>query len=383
MRSFIGAFKAVSRCIPGYATLVSPLEDAIKGLQGSQTINCSQDLHQVFRKAQEALKFPRTLTIPRPSDRLLMTVDASPKNKGLGATLFIIRDGERMVAEFFSFKLKEYQLSWLPCEYEALAIATGIQHYAAYIRESNHPLVVFSDNKPCVQAFQNLCKGQFSASPRISSFLSTVSSHNVTISHLKGESNQTSDFNSRLPIECANTSCQICKFVNAISTTVVNSVTVDEVLSGTGNMPYLNSSAWVAAQHDCSQLRRTYAHLTQGTRPSRKTRNVKDLRRYLQVSTVNSNGVLVVKKMDPFLHERELIIVPTFVLPGLLTALHLYFGHATSSQLQKVFNRRFYAIKGDAAIKNVTDSCEQCASMEKFPIELLPQRPISSPDNHG
>ena len=185
MRSFIGAFKAVSRCIPGYATLVSPLEDAIKGLQGSQTINWSQDLHQVFRKAQEALNFPRTLTIPRPSYRLLMTVDASPKNKGLGATLFIIRDGERMVAEFFSFKLKEYQLSWLPCEYEALAIATGIQHYAAYIRESNHPLVVFSDNKPCVQAFQNLCKGQFSASPRISSFLSTVSSHNITI-HLHG-----------------------------------------------------------------------------------------------------------------------------------------------------------------------------------------------------
>ena len=85
------------------------------------------------------------------------------------------------------------------------------------------------------------------------------------------------------------------------------------------------------------------------------------------MATVNSNGFLVVKKMDPFLHDRELIIVPTFVLPGLLTALHLYLGHATSSQLQKVFNRHFYAIKGDAAIKNVTDSCEQCASMKKFP----------------
>ena len=87
--------------------------------------------------------------------------------------------------------------------------------------------------------------------------------------------------------------------------------------------------------------------------------------------------------MDPFLHESELIIVPTFVLPGLLTALRLYFGHATSSQLQNVFNRHLNAIKGDAAIKNVTDSCEQCASMKKFPRELLPQRPTSSPDNPG
>ena len=141
MRSFIGAFKAVSRCIPGYATLVSPLEDDIKGLQGSQTIIWSQDLHQVFRKAQEALNFPRTLTIPRPFDRLLMTVDASPKNMRLGAILFIIRDGERMVAEFFSFKLKEYQLSWLPCEYEALAIATGLHQgtiHSLFFRTINH-----------------------------------------------------------------------------------------------------------------------------------------------------------------------------------------------------------------------------------------------------
>ena len=58
MRSFIGAFKAVSRCIPGYATLVSSLEDAIKGLQGSQTINWSQDLHQIFSGGFEVSTYP-------------------------------------------------------------------------------------------------------------------------------------------------------------------------------------------------------------------------------------------------------------------------------------------------------------------------------------
>ena len=159
MQSFIGAFKTIARCIPQYAALVSPLEVVIKGMQGSDTVTWSPDLLQAFKQIQETLKFPRTLTIPRPSGKLLMAVDASPKNKGLGATLFIIRDEKKHLAEFFSFKLKSYQLRWLPCEYEALAIATGIQHFFPYIRESNHPLVVYSDSKLCVQAYHNLCKG--------------------------------------------------------------------------------------------------------------------------------------------------------------------------------------------------------------------------------
>ena len=36
MRSFLGAYKALSLCIPKYASLVSPLEDSVKGLQGSE-----------------------------------------------------------------------------------------------------------------------------------------------------------------------------------------------------------------------------------------------------------------------------------------------------------------------------------------------------------
>ena len=91
MRSFIGAVKALSKCIPNYASLVSPLEDAIKGLEGKQGLTWSSELHRAFDSVQTALKSSKTLTIPRSSDELLMTVDASPVNKGLGATLFVRR----------------------------------------------------------------------------------------------------------------------------------------------------------------------------------------------------------------------------------------------------------------------------------------------------
>ena len=153
MRSFIGAYKALSRCIPRYSSLMSPLESCIKGLQGSQKILWSDDLRNHFREAQAALKSPSILTIPKPSDKLILTVDASPVNDGIGSTLFVVRHGKRCIAEFFSLKLKTHQAGWQPCEMEALAITAGVRHFEPYIRESEHPLQILSDSKPCVQAF--------------------------------------------------------------------------------------------------------------------------------------------------------------------------------------------------------------------------------------
>ena len=70
MKSFIGAFRALSRCIPMYSLLLAPLEDSVKGLQGAQLIQWSPQLDSYFSTAQASLKSPRTLTIPVPSDKL-------------------------------------------------------------------------------------------------------------------------------------------------------------------------------------------------------------------------------------------------------------------------------------------------------------------------
>ena len=83
MRSFIGSYKAVSRCIPKYSSLMSPLENSIKGLLGSQLITWTDELLEHFRKAQEAIKSPAVLTVPKPTDQLILTTDASPINDGI------------------------------------------------------------------------------------------------------------------------------------------------------------------------------------------------------------------------------------------------------------------------------------------------------------
>ena len=79
-----------------------------------------------------------------------MTVDASPVNDGISASLFVVLQEKRLIGECFSLKLKSHQTKWQPCELEALAITTGVKHFFPYIRESVNPLQILSDSKPCV-----------------------------------------------------------------------------------------------------------------------------------------------------------------------------------------------------------------------------------------
>ena len=378
MRSFIGAFKALSKCIPKYASLVSPLEDSIKGLQGQQKIQWNSCLNDQFDKCRAALKSPEAITIPNPSDRLVLTLDASVVNKGLGGTLFVIRGSKRLVGGFFSFKLNDHQMKWLPCELEALAITSALKFFAPYIRESLHKVQILTDSKACYEAYLKLNRGNFSASNRISTFLTALSSYNVEVCHLKGVANLSSDFASRHPKECHDPTCQICKFVQECVDSVVQTVTVQDVVSGQVKMPFMNESAWRSAQRECPILKRAYAHLTQGTRPQKKSRNIRELKRYLQVASISDKGTLIVKKSAAFV-QSNLIVVPHGIANGLISALHLQFGHPTHYQLNQVFDRYFYAIGSASTIKDMTDNCDMCNSLKKIPNELREQN--SSPSS--
>ena len=98
--------------------------------------------------------------------------DGSVKQCGVGATLYVMRNGKLKLAGFFSAKLRGRQISWLPCEIEALSIAAAIRHFSSYIVQSVHNTSILTDSKPCVQAHEKLCRGEFSVSPRVSTFLS-------------------------------------------------------------------------------------------------------------------------------------------------------------------------------------------------------------------
>ena len=195
--------------------------------------------------------------------------------------------------------------------------------------------------------------------------------------------NLPSDYSSRHSIECPDHSCQVCHFVNDLQDSVVRDITVQDVLDGSIKMPFTSRIAWLSTQQECQDLRRTHAYLSQGTRPTKKLTHIPDVKRYLRVTTIASDGVLVVRDCQPFQPVRERIVVPRSVLHGMLTALHLKFQHPSPHQLRLIISRYFYALDLDRAVQVTHASCHHCTSLKSVPSHIHPQSSCSPPTRLG
>ena len=229
----------------------------------------SESLISSFSVAQKHLSTSKSIVLPCPDDVLWIVTDSTVKEHGIGSTWYVTRNGKLLLAEFFSAKLRKRQNTWIPCKVEALSIASSIKHFAPYLIQSNHSGCVLTDSKPCVEAFEKLCHGEFSTNSHVSTFLSLASQFQVSVHHLSGATNIPSDFESRNSPDCNEPECQVCSFVAHLEDSVVCSVPVPDVLSGVAKAPFLTHSAWISAQSECPDLRRSHAHLLQGTHPSK------------------------------------------------------------------------------------------------------------------
>ena len=310
MRSFIGSYKVLARVIPNCSTFLTHLGDAIAVQLSNELITWSDNLNAAFREGQSALSTNRTITLPRPDDLLWIVTDGAVKKPGIGATLYVTHGDRLHLAGFFSTKLRGSQISWLPCEVEALSIAVATKHFSPYIIRSNHNACTLTESKPCVQAFEKLCRGEFSSSRRVSTFLSVESRFQASVRHVSGSAILPSDFSSRNAPPCQDNTCQVCSFIHRTKESVVRQASIQDILNGNARLPFTTRTSWLAIQSECKDLRRTHAHLAQGTRPSKKLTNVKDVKRYLNVATIAKDGLLVVKRNEPFAPSRECIIVP-------------------------------------------------------------------------
>ena len=191
--------------------------------------------------------------------------------------------------------------------------------------------------------------------------MSTLAEYRVEVKHINGCRNLPSDFQSRNPPLCESSCCQICKFVGEASNVVVQSITVEEIMSGHVRVPYDNRAVWRKLQMECQDLSKVYTHLRNGTRPTSKRTKLTTVKRYLQNVTISSkDGLLIVVHSAPFLPPMELIVIPEHLIHGLLTSLHLKLNHPTTLQLSKVFKRQFFALKSDNYAKLVGENCELC-----------------------
>ena len=116
------------------------------------------------------------------------------------------------MAGFFSTRLCGSQPTWLPCQVEALAIVVATKHFSLYLIQSYHKACILTDSKPCMQVYEKLCCGKFSASPLVSTFPSTVSRYQASVRHVSRSAILPSEFASRNAAPCEDKACQICTF---------------------------------------------------------------------------------------------------------------------------------------------------------------------------
>ena len=369
LRSFIGAYKVFNRVLRHCADYLSNLESSISGKQKQDKIEWTEELLENFRNAQSMLSEIKSVTLPTPHDQLIIVHDGS--QIGIGSVMYIIREKKMKIGGFFSAKLKPNQQRWLPCETEALSISTSVKHFSPFIRQSYHCTQILTDNRPCIQAWSKMCRGEFSASARVATFLTILSDLHVELHHIAGNYNLPSDFHSRNPTECSSSSCQICTYISDSESSAVRTITAEDVLSGQKNLPYTNRQSWRSLQMEDPDLRRVHGFLSQGTRPSTKNTKSTSVKRYLNENvTIGRDGLLVKRQTTPFLPTRDLIVVPQPLLKGLLTSLHIRFDHPVASQLEKLFSRNFYGLKLNDTITSVITACSRCQSLKTLPAEL-------------
>ena len=384
LRSYIGSFKYLSRVIPSHSDALSPLDELTGGRKPTEKIQWTDSLVSAFKLTQKMVTEAQTITIPRRKDYLQIITDASQSKSGISAALYVVRGGKSHIAGHLSAKHRMHQKDWLPCELEALAICTAVTHYSHDIVNSDHQALVLTDSLPCVQAYRKLCQGKFSSSSRVSTFLSVLARYRVRLEHIKGKDNIYSDFASRNPVECSQPDrCQICKFIQEVCDSVVRLCTVSDILNSGASVPYSSRAGWHELQSSCESVRRACAHLKQGTTPSRKMKHVKDVKRYLQVSRVATDGLLVVQQLGQGRPITERIVVPRKYLHALMECIHVKLQHPSKAQLRKVFCRAYYALDLEPALEAVSSSCHTCVSLADMPNRFLQQSTTSEPTSVG
>ena len=424
LRSFIQGAKINSECLEGLAQALAPFGKLVGCDKNKQDkVTWTPILQESFYKAQEILRNPASITIPKPSDQLMIIVDSATKPEKIdsitgktvaesasSATLIVKRKGEKTsrIGGYFSFQLKS---GMLPCEAEGKGLERAVQHWDHYIRENENPTLCLVDNISVVQCARKLCNGEYSESPKLQTFLYLLNSKNINIQHnsakISNKFIENVDWGSRNFVECKpdpdlpdiHENCPYCQLAwknedvsfapvrfadvekhnNEIE---VSDITVEELLRKPSLTPYKSRATWINLQKSCQDMRKAVAHLKAGTVPSPKEKNLRMARYYIQHCRLASDGLLIHEKHVPLeVKPRLLIVVPQSYLKALLLQLHVYCDtHTTEMQTESLFNRMFWAIHTKQSIKDVISSCQTCLSTKLFPRSMLEFNTETKPD---
>ena len=216
VKSFLGLASYVSRFIPNYATVTSPLR-----ILTHQDAEWKWDSEEIasFMKLKSILCNSSMMAYFDPRKATDIIVDASPV--GLGAML--CQDGK--VISYGSRTLSDVETRYSQTEREMLATVWGVEHFHLYIYGSKFRII--TDHKPLLGIF----KGNRQTSLRIDRWRLRLMPYNCELVYKPGKDDENpADYISRHPVNKPSSKSVAEEYMSYVCNNAVpKAMTLDEV----------------------------------------------------------------------------------------------------------------------------------------------------------
>ena len=196
MRKFLGFCNYYRRYIYDYASMSSPLEEALRNIdkrksEKSISISWTDKMKKSFEKLKVKLCSPPVLVFPRHDGTYILDTDAS--FYAIGAVLSQVQDGKERVISYASRKLTKYERSYCITRKELLSVYNFVNHFRQYLL--GNKFRIRTDHK----ALTWLMGLQTPKTTQFCHWISELEIYDFTIEYRKGQEHINADFLSRIP----------------------------------------------------------------------------------------------------------------------------------------------------------------------------------------
>lgn len=192
VKRFVGLCSWYRRFIKDFSTLMSPINDLLKGRKKGQSIQWTTAAEESFVKIKQLLVSTPILSQPDFTQRFYIASDAS--NTGLGGVLYqIINDEERVIA-YASRSLSRAERNYSVVERECLAVLFNIEKFRGFVE--GVPFTVITDHYSLL--WLNSLKNP---NGKLARWAVRLRQHTFDLVHRKGTQNIVPDALSRIRVD--------------------------------------------------------------------------------------------------------------------------------------------------------------------------------------
>ena len=187
VRSFLGMTGYYRQCIPGYASIATPLVELTRK---NQPFIWGPDQEEAFQELKQALVTAPVLAYPNPQKPYRLYTDASLYAVG---AILVQEDaqGTEKVIAYLSHQLSSAQRNWAAIEREAFGVVYALKKLHCYLWGSKFE--IHTDHKPLTALFRSEIKNT-----KIQRWAVQIAEYSAPILYHRGKLNVRADMLSRI-----------------------------------------------------------------------------------------------------------------------------------------------------------------------------------------